>query len=254
MNTKLSFSYIALFLGVVFQSCVSYHKTVYFQNAPDTINTSVHKPNAYKIQAGDVLKINIATPDSKSSDMYNMNGGTSTATNAASIYVNNYSVTDSGYVYLPLIGSVLVKNQTVEQVDSTITTKAAEYFNYSTVDVKLVNFHFVALGEFKQPGYTYIYNDKCTIFEAIALAGDATDFANKKKVILIRTYPNKTEKVFKLDLTDFSVYTSDAYYIQPNDKIYITPQKAKVDAKNVQYITMAFAGISTLLLVINYVK
>jgi polysaccharide export outer membrane protein len=241
-------------LMLLYSSCVSYKKTLYFQQIKDSTYAPKAIEQTYKIQYGDVLSIKILTPDSKSAEMFDISKSTTTTATPASIYLNNYSVSDSGMVHLPLLGGLLVQGKTIEQIDSMVTLKANEYFNFSSVEIKLASFKFVALGEFRTPGYTYVYNSRCTLFEAIALAGDATDFANKKKVVLIRKNEDGSERVFKLDLTDFSVYNSEAYYVYPNDKIYITPQKAKVDSKNIQYITLGFAGISTILLVINFIS
>ena len=44
------------------------------------------------------------------------------------------------------------------------------------------------------------YKDNISIFEAIALAGDITDYGNLTKVKIIRTEQNK-KRVHKIDLT-----------------------------------------------------
>lgn len=234
-------------------SCIGYKKTLYFQGN----QTEVTRPDAttsYKLQAGDIIMVRLFTPDTKSAEMFDIQAGATTQPTPAAIYMKNHSVSDSGFVDIPLAGSIYVMGYTVKQVDSIITEKAKNYFNFSSINVKLVSFKFMAVGEFRQPGYTYVFNDKCTIIEAIALAGDGTDYADKTQVTLIRHTLNKPDKIFKLNLTDYSYYNSEAFYIQPNDVIYIKPQKAKVDSKNIQYVTLGFAALSTILLVLNFVK
>ncbi len=245
--------FLFLLLILLLNSCIGYKKTLYFQSE-ETELTSPDPLTVYKLRSGDIIMVKFITPDSKSSEMLDVETRSTTSSSAAAIFMNNYSIDDSGYVDVPLAGKVFAKGHTIMHMDSVVTAKAQEYFTYSTIDVKLVSFKFTALGEFKSPGYTYIFNNKCTIFEAIGLAGDMTDVANKHKVTLIRKTPEGKDVVYKLDLTSYDVYTSPAYYIWPNDVIYIQPQKAKVDSKNVQYITLAFATISTLLLLINFVN
>ena len=233
-------------------SCIGYKKTLYFQGTQTEVARPVAETN-YKLQAGDIIMVKLFTPDTKSAEMLDQQSGSNVAVSAAGIYMNNHSVSDSGFVDLPLAGSVYVLGYTVKQVDSIVTERAKNYFTNFTINVKLVSYKFMALGEFKHPGYTYVYSDKCTIFEAISLAGDATDLANKTKVTVVRQSPGQPDKIFKVNLTDFSVYESEAFNIQPNDVIYIQPQKAKTDSRNIQYITLGFAAISSILLVINYI-
>ncbi|MFN8416216.1 MAG: polysaccharide biosynthesis/export family protein [Cytophagaceae bacterium] len=248
---------LVLFLGSIlfFGSCISYQKSLYLQgNHPDTLTRPVSVSATYGLQPGDILKINFFTPDPKSAQMLDIEKENNGVANPANLYLNNTSVSDSGYIDIPLAGKIYVEGYTVLQVDSLLTIKAKEFFTYSSVEVKLAGYKFTAVGEFKKPGYTYVYNDRCTIFEAVALAGDATDVANKKKVVLVRPTPQGKDVVYHLDLTNYSVYNSQAFYIQPNDVLYIQPQKAKVDSKNIQYITLGFAAISTLLLAINFLN
>ena len=68
------------------------------------------------------------------------------------------------------------------------------------VIVKLSNIEFTILGEVENPVDTLFTKKILTIFEAIASAGDITDYGNLKRVKLIRS--NKDTKVtYDLDLT-----------------------------------------------------
>jgi polysaccharide export outer membrane protein len=236
-----------------FASCVNYNKTLYFQGTQDQVKAPDPKTR-YGLRAGDVILVKLFAPDPVSSEMFDIGAKSSSMVSPGSMYMNGYSINDSGYVDLPLAGLTYVKGYTLDQVDSVISIKVKEYFSYFTLEVKLGSFKITTLGEVNTPGVHYIYNNKCTIFEAIAWAGDATDIANKHKVKVVRKMPDSTDKVYHLNLTDFSVYESEAYYMQPNDMLYIQPQRAKTISKNVQYISLAFASISVLLLLTNYVK
>lgn len=233
-------------------ACTSYKKTLYFQGTVTELK-AVDINNTYKLQPSDLLNIKIFTPDAKSSEFLDVDKSMNQIS-PASLYFNSYSVNDSGFVDLPLTGKLYVQNYTLYQVDSLISIKAKEYFTYATVEVKLASFKFLALGEFKQSDYHFVYNDKCTIFEAIAIAGDATEFANKTKLQLIRTLPDHSKKVYHIDITNYDAFTSETFYIQPNDILYMQPQKSKVDSKNIQYVTLGFAAISSILLVINFIS
>ncbi len=94
------------------------------------------------------------------------------------------------------------------------------------VIVKMVNFKITILGEAKVPGQLLIYQNKINIFEAISMAGDLTDFANRNKVALIRQVKGGS-KIYYLDLTSDKLLSSELYYLAPNDILYISPLRVK---------------------------
>lgn len=128
-----------------------------------------------------------------------------------------------------------------------------EYLKESVVIVKMVNFYVTMLGEVRRPGEYKIYQDELNIFEAISLAGDLTDFANRNEVKLIRQTKDGS-KVIGIDMTDADILASDYYYMMPNDIIYVEPLKGKqFTFANFPY-GIIFSAISTTLLLINYFK
>ena len=107
-------------------------------------------------------------------------------TNEASIYLNSYMINDTGYIDFPIIGKIFVQNQTINQIKDKIQVAVDEYLKETNVQVKLVNFKITMLGQVVRPGKYYVYQDNINIFEALGLAGDATDFANRRKITLVR--------------------------------------------------------------------
>ncbi|WP_245553821.1 polysaccharide biosynthesis/export family protein [Cytophaga aurantiaca] len=230
-------------------SCLNYKKTLYFQDD----KAELPAPNfsqTYTLRIHDVLKIKILNPDSESKEIL-AKEESSMNNSGDQAYFLDYYINDSGYVDLPIIGQVKLIDYTIMQADSIITLKANDYFKYATVDVKLASFKFLALGEFQNPGQHFVSNETCTIYEAIATAGDASEYANKEKVQLIRTLENGTKKIYKINLTDYSSFTSDNYYLQPNDILYIQPQHAKVDKQNIIYVSIALSSVSLILLILS---
>jgi polysaccharide biosynthesis/export protein len=234
---KIGYFFIILFLS----SCLGYKKTLYFQGDVSTLEPP-KLSQIYILKKGDVLQIKITNPDAESRQVLNEEGTTNRG--GAVAYFTDYYINDSGYVELPFIGQVNVEGKTLMQADSIISIKANEYFQFAVVDVKFASFKFLALGEFKSPGQYFVSNEVCTIYEAIGIAGDASEYSNKEKVQLIRTLKDGSKMIYHINLTDYSTFNSDNYFIQPNDIIYIQPQKAKVDKQNVVYITLALSSIT----------
>ena len=103
--------------------------------------------------------------------------------------------------------------------------KVSEQLINPVVIVKLSNIEFTILGEVENPCRYPIYKENLTIFEAIASAGDITDYGNLKRVKLIRS--NKDTKVtYDLDLTSDNL-NSNFYYLRNKDLIYIKPLRFK---------------------------
>jgi len=233
----------------MFASCIGYKKTLYFQGDQQTLQP----PNffeTYRLHLHDIVQIKIKNPEAENPAALSPDQ-TSVQTNIQDAYFRDYYINDSGFVELPFIGKLKLVGYTMMQVDSLISEKAIEYYNHVTVDVKLASFKFMALGEFNKPGQCMVSNETCTIYEAIALAGDATDYSNNEKLQLIRTLHDGTKKIYRINLTDYSSFTSDNYFIQPNDILYLQPQKAKVDKQNITYISLALSAASFILLILT---
>ncbi|MGN6648248.1 MAG: polysaccharide biosynthesis/export family protein [Cytophaga sp.] len=227
---------------------MGYKKTLYFQGEVQTIAPPNLK-ETYVLKKRDILQIKISNPDAESPEVLTPNTeGQIIAENA---YFTDYYINDSGYVELPMIGKLKIEGYTLMQADSAISYKAKEYFSYATAEVRFASFKFLALGEFETPGQYYVSNETCTLYEAIAIAGDVADYANTEKVQLIRTLDDGSKKVYHLNLTDYSAFNSDTYYIQPNDIIYIQPQKAKVDKQNVIYVSIGMSALLFLTVVLG---
>jgi len=206
----------------------------------------------YFVHKGDNLYIRVNSLDEKS-NYFDESGNASNFYSESGIYLNSYTVNDSGYVEFPLIGKVEVDNMTIEDIQKTLQEKVNEYIKNTVVIVKLANFRISMVGEFNKPGKYVVYQDKITIFEAIAMAGDMSDFAKRDKVLLVRQGEQGT-KTHRLNLNDNSLLESEFYYLMPNDMIYVEPLKGKQFAfKEFPYL-LILTTITTTLLLINYFK
>jgi polysaccharide export outer membrane protein len=251
MNNRTSL-YIKFLIGsflLLAGSCIGYKKTLYFQGAAETLPPP-KLTQTYTLRVHDIVQIKIANPDAENPAVLSGEQG-NIQSNVADAYFRDYYINDSGYVELPVIGKLKLVGYTVFQADSLIAKKAVEYYSNVTVEVKLASFKFMALGEFTKAGLCFVSNETCTIYEAIAIAGDVTDFANNEKVQLIRTLEDGSKKIYHVNLTDYSSFTSDNYYLQPNDILYVQAQKAKVDKQNITYLSIGLSAVSFILVLLT---
>ena len=100
------------------------------------------------------------------------------------------------------------------------------------------------------PGIYYSYNEKINILEAISMADGVTDNAQLNKAVLIRETSNGL-RTYNIDLTSKNLLASEAYYLQPNDLIYIKPGRNKQVELNATSYSLFLTTITTLLLVYN---
>ncbi|MDP4281874.1 MAG: polysaccharide biosynthesis/export family protein [Bacteroidota bacterium] len=240
---------LPLVLSVVI-SCVPQKKIKYLQRTQKNDTNSVYINSfavTYQIQPHDNLYIRIVSLDDKTYQFFNsVSGGNGSEANASDLYLNSYSVNDSGYIEIPLLKKIFVRGLTVEQVKSQLQILVNQYLKETLVIVKLVNYNISVVGEVKAPGQYPVNQDKITIFEAISKAGDLTDFANRSKVALIRQ-TNNGSKVYYIDLTKIDVLSNSLYYLQPKDIIYVSPLGVKQWGSSTFPWGLAFSSISLIL-------
>ena len=231
MNKITKLGLAAVLLAVLFASCVPQKKMLYLKEAQMlSENQSVNYVNErsvdYKLQPGDNLYIrfvNIVDQGGTSS----LNGEfTRTSSSDASIYLQSYTIDEEGFIELPLIGKIVVRNLTVDEAKALLQTELDKYINQTTIIVKLSNFNLTVLGEVKNPGMYKVYQSQINLFEAVALAGNMTNFAKNSAVKIIRQTDNGSE-IVTVDMGSADILSSPYYYLKPNDIVYVEPMKIK---------------------------
>ncbi len=226
-----SFFYILFFIGFFFTSCVSRKDIIYLQEnkngSKETINEVVSKP--YRLQVNDVISIDIKALDAKLVAIFNGGEGGG-AKSTEGLYFTGYTIDDHGNIRMPILGEINVLGFTIDEVRKNIEAKLlADYFKKEAeifVNVKLGGFRYTVNGEVGSPGSNVLYQDRVSILEAIANAGDITIVGDRKDVKVIRQYPQGIETL-SIDLTNENALKSPCFYLQPNDYVYIKPLKQK---------------------------
>ncbi len=244
---------------VFFSSCISQKKIKYMQ-APheDSTNRASFQTPAfeeYHLGIGDNLYVNVRSLDQRSNDFFNKNGNDnrSSSFNDASIYLNSYTVDPEGNITFPFVGPVQILGLTIDESKLVIEKAMNKYLKEATIIVKLVNFNITFLGEVKKPGEYKIYQDKINIFEAVSLAGDISDYGNRKQVKLMRVTKEGTA-LHILDLTSENILESPYYYLKPNDIIYIEPIKGKQFAFATFPYALLFSTITTVIVLLTFMQ
>jgi polysaccharide export outer membrane protein len=182
----------------------------------------------YKVQNGDNLYIKIVSMDETTNEILNPmgSGGGGGSSSGGGNYLNSYTVSEEGHLEFPLVGKLYVKDLTIEEITNLLTDHLNNYIKEFVVIVKLVNFNITILGEIRSPGQYQIYQTDINMFEAIALAGDLTDYSIRDDITIIRKTKNGS-KVRQVDMSTRSFLSSEYFYLQPDDIIYVKPIKMK---------------------------
>jgi polysaccharide export outer membrane protein len=110
------------------------------------------------------------------------------------------------------------------------------------------------LGDVKLPGIYQIPNDRITLYEVIALAGDLNYSGNRKNVKLIRT-DNGMQKEYVIDLTQSNHFGKEYYYLKQNDLLFVSTTSVRLNQLNyAQYYLPAISSLSLIVTFLNLIK
>ena len=99
--------------------------------------------------------------------------------------------------------------------------------------------------------------EKVTIFDALGQAGDLTIFGRRDDVLVIRDSLNNKKNMVHLNLNSKDIISSPYFFLQPNDVVYVEPNKSKAastDAIRNRNITIIASIASFLVVVASRVK
>lgn len=225
---------LALFaLTMLLGSCKS-SNLVYFSDVSDTIEGSIPlQERELKLQAGDELLINVSSTVPEATQIYNLPFNIAPSISQGDIKKNDmqtqkqtYIVSPDGYITFPILGKLQVAGLTTRQLAVMLTDKIARDVDDPYVRVQLVNFNVKVMGEVSRPGMYKMDNERATVIDALAKAGDMTIHGKRNKVTVWRE-EDGVAKYHILDLNDSKIHNSPYYFLQQNDMVYVEPSSAR---------------------------
>ncbi|MCD4792393.1 MAG: polysaccharide biosynthesis/export family protein [Bacteroidales bacterium] len=237
-------------LVILSSSCNKRLRYIYNEDQKnDTIYEYIVNSEPYRLKPNDVLHINIITTDSEINDLFKIgdqNNDLNRNSAGGNFYLSGFTVNDSGYVDVPILGSILARGKTVQEFRSDVTDITYKYLNEAIVNVKLVSFKISFLGEVANSGSIFIYQDNIDILEAVSRAGGITEYGKMSNITVVRQEKDK-RLVYKLDLSKRELLSSNKFYLYPDDIIIVEPMKAKIAQMNLRDYFFFFSAISSAL-------
>jgi len=231
-----------------FFSCVSPKSITYFNNLPAADRTALDSLKIPEpiILVNDILEIRVGGENEKTVQYINQYFGGIASAQGTGV---QYTVDISGNIELPVIGKVKLAGLTRDQARDTLTESYKQYLQNPVVSVKFGNFRFSILGEVKSPGTFTSTNEKVSIFEALAQAGDITQYGRFENVTIIRDI-NGNRAVIQLNLNDKKILNSDYYYINRYDVIYVQSRPLKSVTDNFSRSATFVATVTSVLAIV----
>jgi polysaccharide export outer membrane protein len=250
---------------ILLGSCKSYKDLILvsdLESQEEVLSNMPKDPPVYHIKKNDNLYVSILSQNPEMNILYNpamaQAGGVQTGTqqmygDLSSQYLNGYQVDENGNINLPILGKIDVEGTSIPVAESRILIKALEYLKSPTVKVKLLNYKITVLGEVKMPGTYYNYDKSISVLDAISMANGNTDFAQLDRVLVMR-HTDKGTEIHRINLlSSNSLLNSKAYFLQPDDIVYVEPGKNKNTGLRSQAALLALSVVTTVTLVISFI-
>jgi polysaccharide export outer membrane protein len=184
------------------------------------------KKESYRICSGDLLAVQINSTTPIGYDFFNKSSDNISQRSNNNPYLYGYLVSKEGEISLPILGDFTAKGKSIAQLEQDILVRAKDYFDAPHVKLNILNFDVTILGEVKNPGRINVLKPELNIIDALGLAGDMNEMANRKKIKVMR-FRGDNQQIFYLDITDPDVVHSEAFYLQPEDIVSVVPMKKR---------------------------
>jgi polysaccharide export outer membrane protein len=225
-NMRVYVPFYALILFVVF-SLFSCKTTNLFhdrkaENKVEALDSVFHpnKDYTYKIRLDDKITIGLWNHDEWSV------GSTYGIYNSNEVYGKWLMVDVNGYIEVPKIGPLYVKDLTLQTLKDTLRKRFSHYVLQPILDVKVLNREITVLGEVKDPQVITIDKERNTLLEVIARCKGLEFYANAKYVKVFRQNGENVH-IATIDLTKKGDYFYKNINLIPGDIVIIPSKKYK---------------------------
>jgi polysaccharide biosynthesis/export protein len=231
-----------LLVVVAATGCVQHRQLIHF-TPPDAAQKVAMAPPV-RIQPDDLLAIGIFATDAAAVAPFTFPSSGNTRQEE-----HEYLVNQNGAIVVPVLGAVSVAGSNLEQVRDTLEKRLEPFLNAPIVTVRWLNFKCTVLGEVARPAVYTFAEQRVSVIEAIGLAGDLTNYANRKNILIIREQEGM-RSFGRLDLQDSRLFESPYFYLQQGDVVYVEPMPQKTAVVN-DKTTKALPWVSAGAILVN---
>ncbi len=237
-------------------ACMPNKKIVYVQDDHNKEMFAMEYLNKSKrtvIEIFDELYIEVNTFDESKPNFLNNESGRLGGRTSTDYSLIAYRVDEEGNLSLPLIGKLKVVGLTVDEVSGLIQSELVDYLYSPSVRVSFVNKNITLLGEVARPGRYFYSGEHINIFQALGLAGDLEEYANRENVVIIREENGRITKR-RVDLTDKDLFNSELYNLHSNDVVYVEPLGRRNWGIDRVPFSLVLSSATTFILILDYMR
>ena len=269
MNIRMIYLFSMVIVCLLLASCAGPKRLAYLQ----TLGTSVEEKPGHGIPTGqyesrikpkDLLSISVVTSEPEASRNYNLLVPqiTDLTNNIYSMpMMQLYLVDNDGCIDFPILGRINVAGITRKELETHIQKGLEPAFSKERpiITIRITNYSVNILGEVSRPGKYLSTNDRLTIFEALAMAGDLTIYGRRNNVKVLREYADGSKAIFCINLNDKNLVDSKLYFLEQNDVVYVEPNQSRSKSSNINSAeTLSVSAMSILIsiasLVVNIIR
>ena len=252
--------------ALLLASCATNKRAAYIQQVQTDIPTAIEQDYQIRIKPLDRLTVTIHSKDPElaapfnAASSYNSLNGLSSYSSSSNGNLQILTVDKEGKIQLPIIGEIdcdgLTRNELAKKIENTIRENGMVHD--PIVIIQFADVKFSVLGEVARPGQFSITKDRISLFDALAMAGDLTIYGQRENVALIRE-ENGMRTVHYFDLKNPDILTSPYFYLQQDDVVYVTPNKYKAQAGEINqnrsfYISLVSVAVSVATLLVTITR
>jgi len=231
---------LPLFMLLMLTACSSKDEYILFnkaQNSQANLTTKIENAHfEYKVRPYDRISLIVYKHPELSS---------TTVGNAQ--FERGMLVNSKGFLRLPLIHKVHVAGLSQTQAEDKISQAYAKYLKHPDIQLEVINKRAYVIGEVKNPGEIPLLNERLTLLQILAKAGDLTVSANRSSILILKNGQNSTVTTTVVNLTDVNAIATANLLIAPNDIVYVMPNSMRAFNNKVDEISPIFQLVSNML-------
>ena len=169
---------------------------------------------------------------------------------------SHYTVCSDGSIDFPILGKLTASGLTCRQLSESIKNelRTRNLITDPFVSTEIINFTYSVLGEAKKVGTVEVRGkERVTILDAIAQAGDLTQYSKLDRIAVIRE-ENGNRQIYHCNIRTKDIFDSPVYYLKQNDIIYVEPGERKAREEQRRDMQWVFTGASLLTTIISIIS
>jgi len=156
-------------------------------------------------------------------------------------------VNSKGYIRLPLVKKIQIMGLTQTEAEEKLSDSFGVYLKHPDIQLEVLNKRAYIIGEVNKPGEIALENERLSLLQTIAYAGDLTDHADRTAILIFKSDDTEHIRSRTVNLTDQNSLLTANLMIEPNDIVYVMPNNMKAFNNSVNEISPIFRLIGNIL-------